>query len=562
MQQRSRTARRHACRALAVLTTAMAGHALATISPPTTDVTPISWGACAPGMVDDRWLGAMRSRLECGSMLTPVDDDMPEKGLFAVGLVRVKAGDPAQREGSIFFNFGGPGANPLEFLPPTAYLWATRSVDHPIDGDKRRLADRFDLVAVIPRGLRGGTPYACDPSPENDVEADPTIYLADWNWAGLLRQTSELARACEGPLQAYVGTLQHVRDMEHARRALGEPKLNFLGTSYGSWVGAFYAATYPGHAGRVVLDSVMNFAGTFEDQLGMMPKARQSQFVREALRPALADPARYGIGSDATAAMARFRAMPHLARDAWASVIDQPVHLVAALTLADWMRAEGNPSGERLSELVQEHVFSLDPAMDRALRDTARELIARLGDPTSAGDGAPVEPSIYLAVICADTPWRKDRKALRIMANDMANRYPASNGGVVTTGLYCMNWTAPTRWRPALAELAKAPPLLMVQAEFDPATPYDGAMRAFNASPGAYMVIARGASSHGLFGTSATPCVEQAVGRYLLTGERPATLLSTCDFVPSPRPRKSRRSPDSLDEHDVRAELIQRLRHS
>jgi pimeloyl-ACP methyl ester carboxylesterase len=561
MMQRYGSARRNACRALAVLGTASAGCALADTPPQSAGLTPITWEACAPGMVDDRWIAAMGNRLECGSMLTALDEDVPSRGTFTVGLIRLKAGSPRQREGSIFFNFGGPGANPLQFLPPTGYLWSTRSADHPIDGDKRRLADRFDLVAVIPRGLRGGTRYACRPSLEEDIGHDPAILLADWNWVGFVREARAYASACEDPLQPFVGTLQHVRDMERVRRALGEPVMNFVGISYGSWVGAFYAATYPSHAGRIVLDSVMNFAGTFEDQVGAFPAERQALFARYALRPALAHPLLYGIGSDAKATMARFRAMPHQARHMWASVISAPSHLVAALTLADWMRGDGDPTSERLIARAQSYVFSTDPATDQSIREAARELASRIGQNEDPTLGGLVDLSVYHAVICGDSPWRKDQKALRSMANEIGARYPAANGGPVMTGLTCLHWSAQPRWRPALTELAKAPPLLMIQAEFDPATPYTGAMQAFNASPGAYMVVARGARSHGLFGASATPCVEHAVGRFLLTGERPATPLSMCDYVPSPVSPEARQDLEGPSEREVRAELVQRLRN-
>lgn len=546
--------RRTARLALAAIgTLACAGNVLA--------ATPIAWKPCTADMVDQRWAGALGNRLECGTMLATVDADDVGKGMFSVGLVRIKAGVPARRQGSLFFNFGGPGANPLDLLPPTAYLWATRSSNHPIDGDKRRLADRFDLVAVVPRGLRGGTRYACTPAPPAGETHDPSIYLADWNWAGFMQEAIAYARSCEGPLQPHVGTLQHVRDMEQTRVALGEPVMNFVGISYGTWVGAFYAATYPDHAGRIVLDSVMNFTGTFEQQIDDALQERQALFARNALRPALADPFTYNVGTDARATMARFRAMPHQARETWASVIDAPTDLVAALNLADWMLAEGNPSKERLIARARGYVFSPDPSVDHGIRQTAIELASRLDrrdDPTLNGL---IDLSVYHAVVCADSPWRKDVKALRALASEIANRYPAANGSAVSTGLACVNWSAPPRWRPALTALAKAPPMLMVQAEFDPATPYIGAMQAFSSTPGAHMVVARGAEAHGLFGSSATPCVERAVGRFLLEGELPTSPLSICDYAPSTPSRANREAFDGPGDREVRDELANHLKH-
>lgn len=523
---------------------------------------PITWRPCEPDLVDARWAAAIGSRLQCGTMITLLDADVPASGTFTVGLIRITAGKPEEREGSLFFNFGGPGANPLVFLPPVAWLWSTRSPDHPLDGDKRRLADRYDLVAVIPRGLLGGTRFACPSPPANDTP-DPTLYLADWNWAGIVKDTRRYATGCgENSLVGHVGTLQHVRDMEHARVALEEPVMNFMGISYGTWVGAFYATMFPQHTGRIVLDSAMDFSGTFEGQLDAAPEEREALFARNALRPALANPLVYGIGSNAAAVMLRFRAMPYQALEAWASLINSPTQLVAALTLADWMRSMEDFSGAYLATRAESHIFSADPTADRMIRRAALHLASRLGQHDDPTMGGLVDLSVYHAVVCGDTPTQKDRKALRRWANTVAAKYPAADGSSIITSLRCTAWPAPPRWRPPLSELAKAPPLLMIQSEFDSATSYMGAMRAFNASPGAYMVLARDSSLHGLFGSSATPCVEHAVGHFLLTGEHPETRFSMCEYVPTPAPRQAREVIDGPSEHEVRTMLMQLLRHS
>lgn len=524
--------------------------------------TTITWAPCAAELVDSRWSAVLGERLECGTMPAWIDTDARELGTLTVGLVRFKAAKAARRQGSIFFNFGGPGGNPLDFMPSIAYLWSTRSASHPLDGDKRRLADRYDLVAVIPRGLRGGTRFACR-VPESEDGHDPSVDLADWNWVGYINESRTYAAGCAvDPLYAHVGTLQHVRDMEQARTALHEPVLNFLGVSYGTWVGAFYAATYPSRAGRIVLDSAMNHAGTFEDQVAEEPYERQALFSQTALRPALAAPASYGLGTVAATVLERIRNMPHRAREAWPSLIDTPEDLVAVLTMADWLRVDGHDTSESLMARIKRHRFSIDPVVDGRIRDAARAFAplierGRVDDPRTADL---VDGSVYHAVVCGDTPWLKNAKALRKMANEIGARYPAANGVPVTLGLTCLHWPSPSRWRPSLAALAEAPPMLMVQAEFDPATPASGAIRAFNASPNAYMVLARGMTAHGVFGTSATPCIERAVGRFLLEGELPEQRTSGCDFVPTPPSRHVRDSVKPMDEQSVRDELQRRLR--
>jgi pimeloyl-ACP methyl ester carboxylesterase len=526
--------------------------------------TAISWRPCTAELVELTWIEALGPRLECGTMPALRDDAEPALGALSVGMLRLKAGVPAQHRGAVFFNFGGPGGNPLDFLPGLGYLWSTASADHPLDGDKRRLADRYDLVAVIPRGLRGGTRFTCR-AVDSSEGHDPTVDLADWNWEGFVKDATAYAAGCaDDSLLPYVGTLQHVRDMERVRIELGEPVMNFVGFSYGTWVGAFYAAAYPQNAGRIVLDSVMNYAGTFEDQLADWPYERQSAFAQFALRPALAAPSTFGLGSDAREVMRRFRSMPHRAREAWASTIDTPAQLTAALTLADWVHADGSGTQAHLLKRLQHHRFSPDDVVDSEIRDAATAYAGMIerglaSDPESAGL---VDLAVYHAVVCADTPWHKDRAALRAMANDISRKYPAAHGDPVTIGLTCLNWPTAKRWRPPLTALATAPPMLLVQAEFDPATPLTGAIRAFNASPNAYMVLARNMHGHGVLGTSATPCVELAVNRFLLEGEIPARRLSGCDFVPTPPSPVARETPVAPSAHAVRERLRRRLAES
>src|SRR2546429_3961340 len=53
----------------------------------------------------------------------------------------------------------------------------------------------------------------------------------------------------------HASTADTARDMDRIRAALGEPKLSYLGYSYGSYLGAVYASLFPQRSDRIVLDS-------------------------------------------------------------------------------------------------------------------------------------------------------------------------------------------------------------------------------------------------------------------------------------------------------------------
>ena len=52
------------------------------------------------------------------------------------------------------------------------------------------------------------------------------------------------------------------RDMDRIRIALGKDKLDYLGYSAGSQLGATYATMFPRHTGRMILDSVVDPTAT------------------------------------------------------------------------------------------------------------------------------------------------------------------------------------------------------------------------------------------------------------------------------------------------------------
>ena len=53
---------------------------------------------------------------------------------------------------------------------------------------------------------------------------------------------------------AHVSTADAAKDMDVLRAALDDGQLNYLGKSYGTFLGATYADLFPERVGRFVLD--------------------------------------------------------------------------------------------------------------------------------------------------------------------------------------------------------------------------------------------------------------------------------------------------------------------
>ena len=522
---------------------------------------PLSWSPCPAGSLPDAIGTYLADRLECGRMVAPVANAGETTGMHAefmnVGLVRVKAGTPSERLGTLFFNVGGPGGNPALALPHMVYVWSTSDQQsHP---GMRQLADRYDVVAVIPRGVKGSDELSCPAF----TRPDPRIGADD---AGQWQLTEDayatLAAACRDWRRQFMGTMNHVVDMEQARRLLGEPVLNFLGTSYGTWVGAAYAATYPEHTGRMVLDSAMDYSGTFEAQLEAASVQQQADFNQYIAHPLASDP-RYGFNSDENAIVARLRQMPLAALSDLAPLMAKPEDFVAALALVD-ISPNGDMAPDDLRTRLAEHRFSADRALDDKIRSAALAMASDAFSSFPAPEPSGIDrllaelvnTSVYETVVCGDTPWRATSSDLRGKAMTHAFLYPAAAPANIGMGLTCRSWPFPRKERPSLKRLEKAPPVFIVQAEFDPATPLALAAKAFAASPGAYMMVAQGVRAHGILIGLDAPCIEEAASRYLLTGQLPATRFQAC--------ASEARRPRSLDnpvlQNPVADDALRRLR--
>ena len=101
----------------------------------------------------------------------------------------------------------------------------------------------------------------------------------------LVDRNRALARSCRrmtGPLLMHVGAPATVRDMEAIRRAIGDGKLNWLGLSYGTLLGAEYAYRYPRRVRTLALDGALDHSLSEPTMLGAEGRAAEDVFNRWA----------------------------------------------------------------------------------------------------------------------------------------------------------------------------------------------------------------------------------------------------------------------------------------
>ncbi len=190
----------------------------------------ISWTACGG--------------FQCGTVLVPLDWDHPDGQ--AITLKMKKAPAAEKRAATLFVNPGGPGGSGQDMVT---------SMD-PSD------FPGHDVIGWDPRGSGQSTPVVCGSTQQTDEYfATDTSPDDEAEWTKTVDEVKSFAQQCRensGALLDHISTVDNVRDLDYLRSLVGDPKLDYLGVSYGTYIGAMYGEMYPQRTGRMVLDSAVN----------------------------------------------------------------------------------------------------------------------------------------------------------------------------------------------------------------------------------------------------------------------------------------------------------------
>jgi pimeloyl-ACP methyl ester carboxylesterase len=185
--------------------------------------------------------------LECGFVDVPADYRSPEADTIKIAVNVLRTASPEQRIGYLLVNPGGPGGSGVEFVA---------------SGDRfaDQLLERFDIVGFDPRGVGASEPaFSCGASGEQlkllaaiDMPIDSPNDIA----AG--EAAANLCIQSMGPVGGLLHSEYVARDMDEIRKALGVEQISYLGFSYGSTLGVWYATLFPQSVRAMAVDGADN----------------------------------------------------------------------------------------------------------------------------------------------------------------------------------------------------------------------------------------------------------------------------------------------------------------
>ncbi|GAA1393622.1 alpha/beta hydrolase [Kitasatospora putterlickiae] len=456
---------------------------------------------------------------ECTTFRVPLDYAHPADGDLTLAAVRapaVPSGSaapstapsgsagrlPPPRLGSLLLNPGGPGGSAVEYVEGAARTY---------DAGVRA---RYDLVGLDPRGVGRSSPVTClsgermdaytavDISPDDPVEVDALVAAA--------KEFAEGCRQRAGARLGHLSTVEAARDLDVLRALLGDERLNYVGKSYGTFLGATYAGLFPGRTGRMVLDGAMD--PSLDSLAGNRTQAGGFETAWTAFAQDCATHEDCPLGRTGQQAGERLTAL-------FAAIDANP------LPTADGTRrlSEAQATTGVIQAMYADFLW---PQLRTALAD------ARAGDGTGLlklsdayygreADGSyPNLMFANMAVNCLDlpAPFTGPDDAARAVP-EFERTSPRFGRDMAWMALTCTYWPVPATGAPHTVRAAGATPIVVVGTTRDPATPYSWA-RSLAGQLESGRLLTYDGDGHTAYGRH-DACLDGAVNRYLLAGEAP-----------------------------------------
>jgi len=435
---------------------------------------------------------------ECATVTVPVDWAHPDGATIDLALRRLPAAGKAL--GSMLINPGGPGVSGVDFVDSARIVFG------------RKVRDRFDIVGWDPRGIGRSSPITCVPDTEIDrllseesTPDDPSEVTA------AVAEQKEFAAAClrnSGDIVRHVDTISTVKDMDVIRAALGDRTLSYYGASYGTYLGAWYAETFPWRVGRLVLDGAVDPSLSTEQYTtgqAMGFQRGMKAFVEDCLSRS-GCPLR-GSTDDAV------RQLDNLIDEA----DSHPLRTGSDRELSQSLMITGLAMGmydDQFWPMVTE-------ALKKAVKGDGTGLL-KLADMYNERDEKGHFSQVLAAnsaIYCLDHPVDQTPEQISTLADALAERYPPFGQAMGWGLLGCSQWPIDAVVPARRLSADGAAPILVIGTRGDPATPYEWAQSLAEQLSSGRLLTWEG-EGHTAY-SRGSDCVEGVVEDFLLAGKDP-----------------------------------------
>lgn len=444
------------------------------------------------------------SKRLCADVTVPLDYSNPSDGRT----VNIRVGvlsTAGSSDSGLFLNPGGPGGSGFDMLD-----WITSSLSS-------QLASTYNMVGFDPRGVNHSDAVAClsdaewDARNTNDLDISTPEGMQSYI-DGQREFVDKCVANTPGDLLEFVDTDSAVRDLDILRAVVGQKSsLDFLGYSYGTFLGAHYAELFPERVGAFVLD------GAVDPSLGIRGIALgQAGGFELAVRAFMEDCLQgnrcpfTGTVDDGLDQLDTFFEMAG-ATPIPTSDPNRPLTASLAVTAV-------------ILGMYESGVWSiLYTALDAAMNDNDGSQLLYWADLANSRlpDGTYEDNSsdAFLAIQCLDYPVEGTFEDWEATAEEMKEISPFWQDSFAYTEVTCDMWPYEAKLTPAPLSASGSAPILVIGTTGDSATPYEWSVALADQLENGHLLTYEG-FGHTAYGRS-NSCIADAVDAYLIDGTLP-----------------------------------------
>ncbi len=442
---------------------------------------------------------------QCATLAVPIDYSRLSTGTFEIALLKYEA-RTSKKIGSLIVNPGGPGGSGVDYAYAAEYIFSPD------------ILDRYDIVGFDPRGVSRSAPIRClddkeldannnsDSKPDNEEE-----------FKQILRDTKKYVEICKNKnkhLSEY-STANVARDMDILREAVGDKQLNYMGKSYGTYLGTLYAQFFPDKVGRVVLDGAVDpTISNFQQKLTQAISFDQAflAFAKDC-----AEKKNCSLPQGENEAIVEMQ-------DLFAQAVKKPLSTKSSnRTLSETMMVLGTASAMYDSATGWP---KLRKAISQAQNGFGDEFLTLADEYTGRrSDGSyPNNEFDSGAVIdCLDVDEPRTVMQIKRKAKSFAEQAPLFGPYLAYGGLTCKYFGQSQKV--TISPTNTANPIIVIGTTGDPATPYEWAQGLSKLLTNSVLVSLKGEGHTGQGQGNA--CIDDQIDDFYLTGKVPTT--STCN---------------------------------
>jgi pimeloyl-ACP methyl ester carboxylesterase len=442
---------------------------------------------------------------QCATLAVPIDYSKLSIGTFEIALLKYEA-RTSKKIGSLIVNPGGPGGSGVDYAYAAEYIFSPA------------ILDRYDIVGFDPRGVSRSAPIRClsdkeldannnsDSKPDNEKE-----------FQQILSDTKKYVEICKEKnkhLTAY-STANVARDMDILREALGDKQLNYMGKSYGTYLGTLYAQFFPDKVGRVVLDgavdpTISNFQQTLTQAIGF--DQAFSSFAKDCFTKTNCP-----LPKGKEAAIAQMQRL-------FAQAAKKPLSTKSSnRTLSETMMVLGTASAMYDSATGWPKLRKAITQSQKGYGDQFLELADEYTGRQSDGSYPNNEFDSGAVIDCLDVEEPRTVAQIQSDTKSFAEQAPLFGPYLAYGGLTCKYFGQPQEV--IISPTQTTNPIVIIGTTGDPATPYEWAQGLNKLLINSVLVSLTGEGHTGQGQGNA--CIDDQIDDFYLTGKVPST--STCN---------------------------------